>query len=135
MTRFDACGGLLLAGSLLLGGGCGANTYSTREPSSNVRLDSRVVRDAGLSASVVIESARVDQRGGVKFAQVTISNVGQTPRTIQYRIDWFDADGVNVTPLGSGFRSLELGSGETQDIQASAESRASDFRITIRSGS
>ena len=118
-----------------IAGGCGANTYATQEPRSNVTINSRVVRDGGLSSSVVIESARIDERGGAKFAQVTIRNVGQSPRKIQYRIDWFDADGVNVTPLGSGFRSMELGAVETRDVQASAASRAEDFRITIRSGS
>jgi len=119
----------------LVAGGCGANTYATKEPRFNVTLNSRVVRDGGLSSSVVIESARIDERGGAKFAQVTIRNVGQSPRRIQYRIDWFDADGVNVTPLGTGFRSMDLGAGEARDVQASAASRSEDFRITIRSGS
>lgn len=133
VSRFAA--GLVILCLASIVGGCGANTYATQEPRSNVAINSRVVRDGGLSSSVVIESARIDERGGAKFAQVTIRNVGQSPRKIQYRIDWFDADGVNVTPLGSDFRSMELGAGETRDVQASAASRAEDFRITIRSGS
>lgn len=109
-----------------------ANTFATGGPRSNVDLAPQIVRDGGLSNAIEIMSSRIDERGGVNFAQVTIRNNSSSTRSVEYRFDWFDADGVNVTPLGEGFRIVTLGGGESRDLQNSAAARGVDFRFTIR---
>lgn len=118
---------------VVLAGCSGANTFATRTPRSNVELVEQVVRDPGLDGAIEIASARIDERGGMSFAQVTVVNRSASTRSIQYRFDWFDGDGVNVTPLGEAFRAVTLGPGESRDLQNSAASRGVDFRFTIRS--
>lgn len=121
----------VLALALLLG--CGANTFSTAEPSSNVDLQARVIRDSGLSSSIEVRGARVYERGGARFGQVTLVNRGNSPRTVKYRFDWLDAEGVNVTPLRNDFAEISLAAGETREVTGSAAARATDFRFTIQS--
>jgi uncharacterized protein YcfL len=129
----------LLAAALLattLPGCSGANTFATGGPRSNVDLAPQIVRDPGLSNVIEVVSSRIDERGGVNFAQVTIRNNSSSSRSVEYRFDWFDADGVNVTPrMGQGFRTETIGGGESVDLQNSAASRGVDFRFTIRNAS
>ncbi len=116
--------------------GCsGVNSYSTGEPRSNVELTGQVVRDASLHSAIEIVSSRIDERGGMKFAQVTVRNDSSATRGIEYRFDWFDAEGVNVTPLNEGFRALTLAPGESRDLQSSVGRQASDFRFVVRNAS
>ena len=117
---------------ILGGGGCGSNTYATRTPPSNIEFESKVVRDPGLSSAIVVTSARIDQQGGAAMGQVTLQNTSSSPRTLEYRFDWFNAQGVSRTPVGSSFRTITLGAGEAQEVRGSAMGDATDFRITIR---
>lgn len=132
MTRalWIATGAIVLAG--VLAGCSGANTFATGGPRSNVELAPQIVRDAGLSNAIEIVSSRLDERGGMNFAQVTIRNNSSSARSVEYRFDWFAADGVNVTPLGERFTTVTLGGGESRDLQNSAAAQGLDFRFTIR---
>lgn len=128
--------GVLVLAGLLLCGCSRANTFETGGPRSNVDLAPQIVRDPGLSNVIEVVSSRIDERGGVNFAQVTIRNNSSSSRSVEYRFDWFDADGVNVTPrMGQGFRTETIGGGESFDLQSSAASRGVDFRFTIRNAS
>lgn len=132
MTRalWIATGAIVLAG--VLAGCSGANTFATGGPRSNVELAPQIVRDAGLSNAIEIVSSRLDERGGMNFAQVTIRNNSSSARSVEYRFDWFAVDGVNVTPLGERFTTVTLGGGESRDLQNSAAAQGLDFRFTIR---
>lgn len=110
--------------------GCGANTYSTAEPMSNVGTE-RVMRNPGLAADIKVVATRLDEIAGVKHAQVTVRNEAGSSKTIRYRFDWFDANGVTVPGLNSGFVSTEIGPGEAREIRSAGPARAADFRFTI----
>jgi uncharacterized protein YcfL len=61
-----------------------------------------------------------------------LRNEGGSSRSIEYRFDWFDEDGVDVSPLRNSFAVLALGAGETREVTGSASARATDFRFTVR---
>jgi len=117
---------------VLISSGCGSNTYATRTPPSNIEFEGRVIRDPGLSSAIIITSARIDEQGGAAMAQVTLQNTSSSPRTVEYRFDFFTAQGVSRSPVGTSFRKIILGAGEAQEVRGSAMGDATDFRITIR---
>ena len=129
-NRFLSYSAASLCLSFALLAGCGANTYSTAEPMSNVGTE-RVMRNPGLAADIKVIATRLDEKAGVKYAQVTVRNESGSSKTIQYRFDWFDADGVTVPGLNSGFVSTEIGPGEAREIRSAGPARAADFRFTI----
>jgi uncharacterized protein YcfL len=110
--------------------GCGANTYSTAEPMSNVGTE-RVMRNPGLAADINVVATRLDEKAGVKYAQVTVRNESGSRKAVRYRFDWFDADGMAIEGLNSKFVSVEIGAGESQEIRSAGPQRATDFRFTI----
>lgn len=117
---------------VLISSGCGSNTYATRTPPSNIEFEGRVIRDPGLSSAIIITSARIDEQGGAAMAQVTLQNTSSSPRTVEYRFDFFTAQGASRTQAGSTFRKLEIGGGEVKEVRGTAFADATDFRITIR---
>lgn len=121
---------LLVPAVISMVAGCGANTYSTGDPVSNVGTE-RVIRNPGLATEIKVVATRIDEKAGVKYAQVTIRNESGSSKTIRYRFDWFDADGVAVVGLNSAFVSIEIGPGESREIRSAGPARAADFRFTI----
>lgn len=110
--------------------GCGANTYSTGEPISNVGTE-RVIRNPGLASDVKVVATRLDESSGVKYAQVTVRNESGSRKAVRYRFDWFNADGMTIDGLNSKFVSVEIGAGESREIRSAGPQRATDFRFTI----
>jgi uncharacterized protein YcfL len=111
--------------------GCGTNTYSTRDPSANVDLVRRVVRDPGLASDVQIEAARINDANSSKVAQITVRNRSSWERRISIQFTWFDAAGAKVAG-GTSWSDYTLGSGEVRDISSLGIPEAADFRVQIR---
>ena len=113
-------------------GGCGTNSYSTREPISNVELERRVVRDPGLASDIKIEAARINTANTSKVAQVTVYNSSSWERKISVQFTWFDAVGAKVSG-GNTWSDYVLASGEVRDISSLGIPEATDFRVQVRS--
>jgi uncharacterized protein YcfL len=111
---------------------CGANTYSTSGVKPNVDLTRRVERNPGLSNDIIIEGARIDDKAGNAIAQVTLRNIGQSERAVEYRFDWLDANGSRVSPSSTPWREITLGAGEVQDLKSAGGADGYDFRIALR---
>ncbi len=117
----------LLAASLV---GCGANTYSTAEPMSNVGTQ-RVMRNPGLAADIKVLATRLDESDRIKYAQVTVRNESGSSKAVRYRFDWFNEDGMAIDGLNSKFVSIEIMAGESREIRSAGPPEATDFRFTI----
>jgi uncharacterized protein YcfL len=124
-------GGLVVSALLLAA--CGTNTYATSAPKSNIDIVQRVQRDPGLASDVVIEGARIDDKAGNKVGQVTLRNVGQSDRMLQYRFEWFDQAGSRVSPSSTPWRTATLGAGEMKELVSPGGPQGFDFRMSIKS--
>jgi len=130
-TSFRILGALGSAIAAFASIGCGTNTYSTREPVSNVDLVRRVVRDPGLASDVQIEAARLNAANTSRIAQLTVRNSGSGERRIAVQFTWFDDSGAKVGG-GTEWSAYTLGSGEVREISSLGIPEASDFRVQIR---
>jgi uncharacterized protein YcfL len=122
-----------IAASALLLVACGTNTYATSAPKSNIDIVQRVQRDPGLASDVVVEGARIDDKAGNKVGQVTLRNVGQSDRMLQYRFEWFDQVGSRVSPSSTPWRTATLGAGEMKELVSPGGPQGFDFRMSIKS--
>ena len=122
-----------IAASALLLVACGTNTYATSAPKSNIDIVQRVQRDPGLASDVVVEGARIDDKAGNKVGQVTLRNVGQSDRMLQYRFEWFDQVGSRVSPSSTPWRTATLGAGEMKELVSPGGPEGFDFRVSIKS--
>jgi uncharacterized protein YcfL len=116
----------------LLASGCGANTYSTGEPGSNVDLQRRVIRDPALASDVKITAARINDAAGTSVGQVTVQNTSGWERRIRVRWSWLDRDGANIGGSEQPWQSYTLAGGEMREITCAGGTDGRDFRITIR---
>lgn len=111
---------------------CGANTYSTGEPGSNVDLQRRVIRDSALASDVQITAARVNKSAGNAIGQVTVQNTSSWERRIKVKWSWLDADGASIGGSEQPWQSYVLAGGEMRELTCAGGSDGADFRITIR---
>ena len=112
--------------------GCGANSYSTGGPVSNVELQRRVTRDPGLASDIQIDAARINTANRSKVAQLSVRNAGLGERRIAVQFTWFDDSGARVSG-GKEWSSYTLGAGEVREISSLGIPEATDFRVQIRS--
>jgi uncharacterized protein YcfL len=111
---------------------CGANTYSTGEPGSNVDLQRRVIRDSALASDVRITAARMNKAAGNAVGQVTVQNTSSWERRIRVRWSWLDADGASIGGSEQPWQPYVLAGGEMRELTCAGGSDGADFRITIR---
>jgi uncharacterized protein YcfL len=124
---------LLLVAASLCCTGCGVNSWSTAEPTSNVDLQRRLVRDPGLSGDIEVMGATIGETPTGPVAQVTIRNRALSARVIEWRIAWLAADGLDVTRSGDAQWNPEtIDAGDTRGIQSIMPANAADFRFSIR---
>jgi uncharacterized protein YcfL len=123
---------IALVASMALQFGCGANTYSTGEPGSNVDLQRRVIRDSALASDVKITAARLNNAAGNAVGQVTVQNTSSWERRIKVRWSWLDADGASISGSEQPWQAYVLAGGEMRELTCAGGSDGADFRITIR---
>jgi uncharacterized protein YcfL len=125
-------GGCIAGLSLVVvSAGCGANTYTTRTPTSNVELN-RIARDPGLASDVQVVAANLTKASGRNAAQVVIRNLGGATRDIEVKFIWRDVDSIDRAPNLNTWRPYTLGSGEETSISSVGGDWASDFTVMIR---
>lgn len=123
---------VVLVAGMAMQFGCGANTYSTAEPGSNVDLQRRVIRNPGLESDIRITSAIVTRAAGNAVGQVTLVNSSSSERRIQVRWSWLDKDGGGLGGSEQPWQSYTLAGGEIREIKSAGGQDGQDFRITIR---
>lgn len=130
---------LLLAsaacGTSLLLGGC-ANTMNTIEPANSVAqrqmlADKRLITDKDMQKHVhPIGLNTATGSGGFLKIQVEVQNTTSRRYSFNYRVDWFDENGMLINSPMAVATPRTIEGGETLAITATAPTdRAKDFRI------
>lgn len=135
---FGLRGALLATGLVLLGSGCATNvnTYERAEAQAapNYVADKRIITDntlAGTFRVTAINQATVS--GNLLKVQANIENLKSSARTLNYKFEWIDQDGMAVDSPNETWKSIKLQGRETGSISTVAISpRAVDFRLKFR---
>ena len=130
-------GALSLAGLALLFGGCqNVNTYENAESKATPTYvsDKRVITDNTLAGTVrVVSINQATVSGNLLKIQATIENLRSSQRTVNYKFEWFDQDGMAVNSPNETWKSLPLQGRETTTISTVAISpKAVDFKLKFR---
>jgi len=112
------------------------NTYERAESlaSPNYVADKRVITDntlAGTFQVVSINQATVS--GNLLKVQATVQNLKNKLRTLNYKFEWVDVNGMAVDSPNETWKAIQLQGRETQTISTVAVSpKAVDFRLRFR---
>src|SRR5688572_12461691 len=110
---FLRLGGALSAVTLaLLFGGCqNVNTYENAESRATPTYvaDKRVITDNTLAGAVrVVSVNQATVSGNLLKIQATVENLKSSPRTVNYKFEWVDVDGMAVNSPNETWKSLTL---------------------------
>jgi uncharacterized protein YcfL len=135
MTQWiGPCAGAFVAASLFAGcSSTSVNTVERAQPTAQRQMldDKRVLQDISLSRAVRIVALNEDTGpGGFVKIQVEVRNTTSSPKSFNYRVEWFDGSGMLITspPAQAIARTIE--GKETMFLSATAPvATAKDFRI------
>ncbi len=130
-------GALAVTALALLFGGCqNVNTYENAESRATPTYvaDKRVVTDNTLAGTVrVVSVNQATVSGNLLKIQATVENLKSSVRTVNYKFEWVDVDGMAVNSPNEVWKSLPLQGRETSTIGTVAISpKAVDFRLKFR---
>jgi len=92
-------------------------------------IDQQILPDTGL---MMIQVTLYSNRTGV-WQEYWAWYTNDTPYKIEYKVDWFDLNGMVVNTTNSIWIEVQLLPGETKYIQAVAPSpRCRDFKISLK---
>ena len=131
-------GALFAAGLALAFTGCSTNvnTYERAESQAapSYVADKRVITDntlAGTFRVVSINQATVSSN--LLKVQATVENLKNKTRTLNYKFEWVDVNGMAVDSPNETWKAILLQGRETQTISTVAVSpKAVDFRLKFR---
>ncbi len=136
-SRLRVTGSLFVAGLVLLLTGCtNVNTYERAQSQAtpNYVADKRVITDntlAGTFRVVSINQGTVS--GNLLKIQATVENLKSSLRTLNYKFEWVDAEGMAVDSPNETWKAIQFQGRETQTISTVAITpRAVDFRLKFR---
>lgn len=129
---------LLAAGLALVLTGCATNvnTYERAESQAapSYVADKRVITDntlAGTFRVVSINQGTVS--GNLLKVQATVENLKNKTRTLNYKFEWVDVNGMAVDSPNETWKAILLQGRETQTISTVAITpKAVDFRLKFR---
>src|ERR1017187_4395974 len=125
---------LLLAGGALALAGCTTvNTVENaqKEGQRNMISDQRAITDAGLDRKVSIVGVNQSMTpGGLLKVQVELQNRTRSLQRFNYRFEWFDANGMQVTTVASALLPDQIEGKESKFIFGVAPNpNCKDFRV------
>lgn len=131
-------GALTVAALALAFTGCATNvnTYERAESNAtpNYVADKRVITDntlAGTFRVVAINQGTVS--GNLLKVQATVENLKNKLRTLNYKFEWIDENGMAVDSPNETWKAIQLQGRETQTISTVAITpKAVDFRLKFR---
>lgn len=121
---------------LLTGCATNVNTYERAESQAapNYVADKRVITDntlAGTFRVTAINQATVS--GNLLKVQATVENLKNKLRTLNYKFEWVDVNGMAVDSPNETWKAIQLQGRESQTISTVAVTpRAVDFRLKFR---
>ena len=122
--------------ALLLVGCQNVNTYENAESRAtpNYVADKRVITDNTLAGAVrVVSINQATVSGNLLKIQATVENLRSSPRTVNYKFEWFDQDGMAVNSPNEVWKALPLQGRESTTISTVAiSSKAVDFKLKFR---
>lgn len=96
--------------------------------------DRRVITDSRMALQVVQVNESVVS-GDLTRVQVVVQNTSNRPKTVNYRFDWYDMDGMQVT-TNAPWKTLRIQGQQTSPLTATAPNpRARDFRLNLQRSS
>lgn len=127
---------LLAAAGLIAGcSTSNVNTVSRSESQATPEMvgDKRIITDASLGRMIrIVGVNEAVVSGNLKKIQVTLENAKNDPRTISYKFEWVNKDGMATGGLGEMWKPLQFGGRETKTISAVATSpQAVDFTLKL----
>ena len=128
---------VLAAGLLAVLSGCATNvnTVERAQPmaATNYISDKRVVTDNTLARTVRVDAInQTIVSGNLIKIQATLENLKNDLRSVRYKFEWIDKDGMAVNGPTEGWRVLQLQGRETVNIATVAVSpRAVDFVLKL----
>lgn len=126
----------VVALALLFGGCQNVNTYENAESRAtpNYVADKRVITDNTLAGAVrVVSINQATVSGNLLKIQATVENLKSSPRTVNYKFEWFDQDGMAVNSPNEVWKALPLQGRESTTISTVAISpKAVDFKLKFR---
>ena len=129
---------LALVAGLLLTEGCATRSMNTIDPASpegipHMVSDKRVLTDPNLNRNVYvvgINDAYTD--AGYKKIQIQFYNKTRRAKSFTYRVEWFDAEGMNVGSPMEHRTPTRIEGGQIKTIVIVATSpKAVDFRVSL----
>jgi uncharacterized protein YcfL len=135
MNKFASS--LPVAALVLLLVGCqNVNTYENAESRAtpNYVADKRVITDNTLAGAVrVVSINQATVSGNLLKIQATVENLKSSPRTVNYKFEWCDQDGMAVNSPNEVWKALPLQGRESTTISTVAISpKAVDFKLKFR---
>ena len=111
------------------------NTVERAAPVGQKRMvaDKRVITDGGLNDYAYIAGVNESiVSGNLLKIQVEIVNSSTAYRSVNYKFEWFDENGMDVSGVTSQWGTITLEGGESKFISAVATNpRAKDFRLKL----
>lgn len=136
ISRRFLCGSLAV-GLLAALAGCATNvnTVERAQPAAtpNYISDKRVVTDNTLARTVRVNAVnQTVVSGNLLKVQATVENLKNDLRSVRYKFEWIDQDGMAVGSPNEGWKVLNLQGRETTTISTVAVSpRAVDFVLKL----
>ncbi len=94
--------------------------------------DKRVITDSSLNDYAYVASVNETKVGGLLMIQARIVNSTSALRQINYKFEWIDENGMEVSSATSPWMTLVLEGGESQNISAVAPNKnVCDFKLKL----
>ena len=136
LSSLPVLGFLSVAALSFTGCANNVNTYERAESMAapSYVADKRVITDNTLAGTVrVVSINQSTVSGNLLKVQATVENLRNSQRTINYKFEWVDQDGMAVNSPNETWKSLPLQGRESTTISTVAISpRAVDFRLKFR---
>jgi uncharacterized protein YcfL len=136
-VRLGRAAGLALGSALLLAGcATNVNTYERADSKATPSYvsDKRVITDQTLAATFgVVSLNQTTVSGNLLKVQATIENLKNNLRTLNYKFEWIDHEGMAVDSPNEGWKTIQLQGRETTTVATVAVTpRAVDFKLKLR---
>ncbi len=135
---FQRAGAAVFLGLGLILAGCATNVNSYERADSMASPsyvpDRRVITDDSLARKFqVVSINQATVSGNLLKVQATIVNLKNNLRTLNYKFEWIDQDGMAVDSPNETWKAIMFQGRETKTVSTVAVSpRAVDFRLKLR---